>query len=115
MGTIVGRIKRHYISRKERMESQQAGGGGEDGTGVMRQMSYYIPRKRGEEVHPPTPPLVLLSLRPQNHHNHLPPQAGQRHLREAGHDLYDLLIGSRKAHFGSFTIEGLTSESHFGS
>ena len=55
MGTIVGRIKRHYISRKERMESQQAGGGGEDGTGVMRQMSYYIPRKRGEEVHPPPP------------------------------------------------------------
>jgi len=50
MGSIVGRIKRHVASRRERVESQQAGIGGEDGTGVMRQMSYYVPRKRGEEA-----------------------------------------------------------------
>jgi len=56
MGFIVGRIKRHVAARRERIESQQAGGdsggGGEGGASIMRQMSCYVPRKRGEEATP---------------------------------------------------------------
>ena len=59
MGFIVGRIQRHVANRREMIESQQAGNdsreGGEGGATIMRQMSVYVPRKRGEWVRPRPP------------------------------------------------------------
>eukprot|EP00964_Phaeocystis_antarctica_P131000 scaffold94867_cov63-Phaeocystis_antarctica.AAC.8 len=81
MGFIVGRIKRHVAARRERIESQQAGGdsggGGEGGASIMRQMSCYVPRKRGEEVRP-RPRAHVAVVPSHNHHIHLRPQATPR-------------------------------------
>ena len=77
---IVGRIRRHVAARRSKMQGQRAQNSeppeGAYPGALRRQMSCFVPRKRGEPVRV-TAAALMLSLCHKNH-SHLRPQATPR-------------------------------------